>query len=191
MESQRLKVKVGPHEFEAEGPPDAVAKQFSEWREMISAVPVAKPENDAKPVGAALVGVSATAQPGTLGFASAPPTVIMESVVPDVFITDTKRNIVSLRVHPTGESRNADAALLILYGYRRLLQREEVLAGHIKDSLDESGIRIDRVDRTLGPYTTERLLLKAGMGKGGKYRLTQTGYQRAETLAKSLADQMV
>jgi hypothetical protein len=57
-------------------------------------------------------------------------------------------------------------------------------------AMELSGIRVDRMDRTIGAYQQSGLLMKSGFGKGGKYRLTMTGLQRAERLAKQLADQL-
>ena len=38
-ELYRLKIKVGPHEFDAEGPADAVREQFKDWKDLIAFAP--------------------------------------------------------------------------------------------------------------------------------------------------------
>src|SRR5215510_12118712 len=46
METTRLKLKIGEHEFEADGPAEIVQAQFMAWRELISGLPavIAKTE---------------------------------------------------------------------------------------------------------------------------------------------------
>src|SRR4051812_30769994 len=39
METFRLKLKVGPHEFEAEGDQETVERQLAVWRELIASSP--------------------------------------------------------------------------------------------------------------------------------------------------------
>lgn len=92
METFRLRVKIGPHEFEAEGPKDSVMAQFEAWKTLIGSTPATTP-----PVSK--VVAPATEVPTREGL-SAPW---------DVFEVDEKRRLVTLRVHPTGETRDADA----------------------------------------------------------------------------------
>jgi hypothetical protein len=187
MSTQKLRVKIGVHEFEAEGPPDVVSEQFAAWKEMIGLAATTMPQT----AQARVIGMEDGAATEPPPAAMAPPPALDSGTLPDIFTSDGKKGMVTLRVHPTGESRNADAVLLVLFGYKRLQNKDEVLVGHIKDALDLSGIRLDRVDRTIDGYVKSGYLLKAGMGKGGKYRLTMTGFNRATVLAKSLSEQMV
>ncbi len=39
MDTQKLKMKIGIHEFEAEGPVDIVQSQFAAFKELIAALP--------------------------------------------------------------------------------------------------------------------------------------------------------
>src|SRR5258708_14663815 len=39
MEAFKIRVKVGDHEFEAEGPQEAVERQFETFKELVSGVP--------------------------------------------------------------------------------------------------------------------------------------------------------
>src|SRR5262245_54066226 len=101
METQRLRVKIGPHEFEAEGPPDTVSKQYADWREMIASLPAATTQSapPAIPPGTQLFPPSVTMSPpqpqqARVIMSDGPPQVLLESQVPDIFISDTKRGIV-------------------------------------------------------------------------------------------------
>ena len=43
METYKLKVKIGEHEFDAEGPTDVVQRQFAVFRELIAAMRAGTP----------------------------------------------------------------------------------------------------------------------------------------------------
>lgn len=175
MEAFKLRVKIGPHEFEAEGPKESVTAQFEAWKALIGSTPPTTP-----PISK--VVAAATEVRTREGF-TAPW---------DIFEVEDKRKLVTLRVHPTGETRDADAVLLILYGYRQAFQQEDVPVTKIMESLRVSGLRPGRVDRAASPHVRAGLLLKAGKsGKGGKYRLTTTGFARADEMARSLFEQLV
>lgn len=183
MEPHRLRVKVGPHEFEAQGTADEVNQQFALWKELITSV--APAQTTTQPVPALAPSTTSTdVQPSSTQHQDT------ETAVPDIFVADAKKGIVSLRIHPPGESRDADAGLLLVYAFKRILSIDQVLAGHLKDALELSGIRVDRIDRTIGAYQNAGLLMKSGFGKGGKYSLSMTGLQRAERLARELAAQL-
>src|SRR5437016_5251575 len=44
METTRLKLKIGEHEFDADGPAEIVQAQFAAWRELIATVPAPAPK---------------------------------------------------------------------------------------------------------------------------------------------------
>lgn len=186
MENSRLRVKVGPHEFEAEGPAEQVSAQYDAWKEMIAA--------------ASLV----TASAGVRGTAGGIPAKVITEVKTregyaapwDIFGGDSDRDLMSLRVHPpAGDTRDADAILLVMYGYRKAGNQgaglTEVPVTKLKESLEVSGLRIGRIDRAAAPYLRAGYLLKAGRAKGGTYRLTNTGHAKAEELAHRLFEQLV
>lgn len=177
MDAYKLRIKIGSHEFEAEGPKDAVTAQFEAWKELIVSLPaVQSQEKNAR----------------------IPPSSLMElrtgegSVTSpwDIFEIDEKRNLVSLKVHPTGDQRDADAVLLILYGYRRALGQNDALVTRLKESMEVSGLRPGRIDRAVVAHIRSGFLMKAGRGKGGKYRLTNTGVARVEEMARGLVEQL-
>jgi hypothetical protein len=186
VENSKLKVKVGPHEFDAEGPKDEVSAQFSAWKELIAALPQASPEPAKRSVATVIPPTAITEVKTREGFA-----------MPwDIFGDQTDRDLMTLRVHPpAGETRDADAILLVLYGYRKAGNDgqgvAEVPVTKLKESLDVSGLRIPRIDRAVAPYIRSGYILKAGRAKGGIYRLTNTGYARAEELAHRLFAQLV
>ena len=82
-----------------------------------------------------------------------------------------------------------------MYGYRQAGNDgeglSEVPVTKLKESLDVSGIKIPRIDRAAAAYLKAGYLLKAGHGKGGIYRLTNTGFAKADAMARKLFEQLV
>jgi hypothetical protein len=179
MDVTKLRMKIGPHEFEAEGPRESVAAHFEAWKQLIAGRPVteitvepaAPRQQTAPPAG--------TAAGQQTGGASTPR---------DIFAVDTARKRITLRVSPAGKAQDADAALLILYGYHLCFgdDGQAVLVTRLKEALAASGHPRSRIDRTLARHVTARLLRKTGHRKGSTYQLTKTGYQRAEEMARAL-----
>jgi hypothetical protein len=177
MGTYKLRVKIGLHEFEAEGPVSDVKAQFKAWKELIGSGSAGVPSTiDTNKKLSPYVTEVRTRE----GYAAPW----------DIFNLDDKRKMVTLRVHPTGENRDADAALLILYGYKQSLQQDEVPVTRLKESMEVSGLRPERIDRTLGVHIRSGLIMKAGRAKGGKYRLTNTGFTSADAMARSLFEQL-
>lgn len=178
MDTYKLRVKIGSHEFEAEGPPKDVKTQFEEWKKLITSSPRTSLAPDA---GTAKLPATHVTEAQTREGLRAPW---------DVFNIDSKRKLVTLLVHPTGESRDADAALLVLYGYKQAFEQDEVPVTKLKESLEVSGLRPDRIDRTLSVHIKAGFIMKTGRAKGGKYRLTNTGFSHADAMARKLFEQL-
>jgi hypothetical protein len=107
-----------------------------------------------------------------------------------VFSLDERRDLITLRVHPTGESRDGDAVLLMVYGYQELKGLDEVLVTKLTKSLTLSGLKSERLDRLAAEHFRNQWLVKHGAAKGGKYFLTLTGRNRAEAMVKELHDRV-
>ena len=82
----------------------------------------------------------------------------------------------------------ADAVVLLLYGCRVLRHEEEVAVTKLAESARISGFTVGRVDRAVAPHVRSGYVLKGGRGKGGKYRLTNTGLGYAKRLADDLLE---
>jgi hypothetical protein len=170
MDTQRLKVKIGDNEFEAEGPPESVQAQFDAWKSLVSTAPPTVPDKPA----------SDGSKPGE--------TQEETGELPSIFSVDDRKKLVSLAVLPAAGAgnRDADAMLLLLYGYKVKYGLEDLIVGRLKESMAVSGRRIERIDRTIQPHLKANYVLKGGQGKGGKYRLTNTGIARAKELMEAL-----
>ncbi|MGH9545082.1 MAG: hypothetical protein ACRD23_07685 [Terriglobales bacterium] len=171
MENYKLHIKVGPHEFQGEGPEDTVKKNFEDWKSMIASITVM--ENVKSASGQSPVG----------GNVSAP---LDGPHASRLFLLDDKKGLVTLRVLPRGEDRLPDAALLILLGFRQLKDQDEVLVTQLKPALKQSGCGDKRVDSVVGKYLRDGLINKGGIAKGGRYSLTNSGIEKATSLARGL-----
>ena len=99
--------------------------------------------------------------------------------------------LVTLRYPPQGNNRAEVALVLLLFGFRELAKQEEVPVMTLKDALEQSGLRIERVDRTAYLPIKEGLVLKGGKkGPGGSYRLTNAGLTRAVADLRELLQQI-
>lgn len=175
MESpHKLRVKIGINEFEAEGEPEWLSTQLQTWRELVSAAPrMTPPAQPLQEVETPIDGEK-----------------LDEELAPKlgkVFSVDKNKKLVSLRVQPTGNDRDADAIVLLLFGYAQLLGESDVLVGLIKESMAVSGLRVDRIDRAIAPHQTAGYVRKGGTAKGSKYRLTNTGESKARELVSVLS----
>lgn len=178
MGSYKLRIKIGPYEFEAEGPQDAVQKQFEAFKTMIDSGTIPVPE------------VAEESPPTDTDDNSAQTLqdLFSQAQLDVLYAHDSKRKLVSLRMPVQGQRRAPDAILLILLGYRMLRNDDEVPVTQLKPALAQSGIRVQRVDRQTERYINDGLLLKIGRGKGGRYRLTNKGQAIAEGLMKELLE---
>ena len=160
METQRLKAKIGEHEFDAEGPVEIVQAQFQAWKELIAStsakhnVSTQPHENQGKTEGET-------------------------NKLNKIIRLDGR--VVSLTIKPTSET---DAALLVLYGQRMFRENESVTASELRDGLQHSGYRFARVDRLMQPLCDEGMVVRIGAKKATRYRLINPGMARATELAQ-------
>jgi hypothetical protein len=173
VEPYRLKVRVGTHEFEAEGSQEAVERQFALWREMIAAVPASTPELPSPP------------PPLTGGIT--PTGTATNIVLPGVFDKIFRRDgrVITLTVLPAGDRREQDAALLILLGQQLYNGEEQVTGQTLLDGLKRSGLPIERADRMFGDYM-DQYVLRSGIHRAVRYRLTNPGVTKAKELGTAL-----
>jgi hypothetical protein len=164
VEHIKLRMKIGAHEFEAEGPHDVVMTQLEIWSRL-AGLPPASSTTDR------------SMQPADSDLAA-------------LFTVDPDRQAIALNTRLAGRTRNADAALLLLYGHPRLLGgdgRAEIPAPHLRAAVAASGHRVQRLDRVLTRYLSSGLVRKSGRRRHETYALTPAGIQRAATLVRRLA----
>jgi len=167
----RLKVKLGVHEFEAEGEPEAVQLQYREFQQMVANVGMAKSQ-EVQP------------RPLVADWGAAPPSNgAVITVLPLERILKVEDRIVSM----TGHTRSVpDAVLMIMLGQKNLRANELVTGAELTDGLRTSGHQVSRVDYTMEKLVDDGYVIKIGAHRSTKYRLTNTGVARATELAKEL-----
>lgn len=177
----KLRVKIGCDEFEAEGPPELVAQRFEEFRLLIR-----KPERgsgEAPRTGSDAEGAERREAVGPdIRKATDPP-----HDLASLLRCDLATGQVSLATLPEGKQKEADAVLLLLLGHKRFRGEDEVPVTLLNEGLRQSGCPVSRLDRVLMSYTKHHLVLKSGVGKGGRYRLTNQGLKKADALAHELS----
>jgi hypothetical protein len=169
VDSTRIKIRIGDHEFEAEGPPDMVQAQFEAFTELIKLQPISRTE-------------PATSADKTEVISSPTPTVMPHVKLEKIMSVDGR--VVSLTALP---SSTEEAALLIMLGNKDMRNNLTVTGQEIGDGLAQSGQIVARVDRIMEKHIQDALVLKIGVGRGTRYRLTNQGLSRALSIAKDLS----
>lgn len=172
METSKIRTKIGDNEFEMEGPAEIVTAQFAAFLERIAN-------------GATSSTKSNVVQEET-------PKQSQQDKVRNVHVPIDKilhvsGRIVSLTALPTS---NEDAALLIMLGNKELRNNDAVTGQEIGDGLAQSGRPVPRVDRVMESALTEAFVLKSGMRRSTRYRLTNQGMVKALNVAKSLVENL-
>src|SRR5690349_20194471 len=118
METSKIKIKIGEHEFEAEGPAEVVQTQFEAFKELIASqarqILPPLPEHKQRD---------------------------LESEQPKTFlekIFKVEGRVVSLTAIPP---TNDDSSLLIMLGQKQFRSNETPTGQEVGDGLDHSGIR--------------------------------------------------
>lgn len=176
MDTYKLRVKIGPHEFEAEGPPDAVRTQFEEFKNLVGSAPPPSSKSGQKPDTQSVPNYTDVDVSGGLD---------------QLFAVDNKRALVSLKFPPHGKESTADAAVLILYGFKMLLGKDDAPVSKLITALEQSGCSVKRLDRDAAKYLRESLIIKGGRGRGGRYRLANQGIRRAQELVEEFFQTLV
>jgi len=165
MDTTKIRMKIGDHEFEAEGPAETVREQLEAFRTLLSVGTVT-----AKPI-------AAHEQPENTIVSSDPTHVTLERIM------QVHGRIVSLTAIPAAEG---DAGLLIMLGNKEMRNNESVTGMEIGDGMAQSGRPVGRVDRMMEKLIGEGFVLKSGFRRGVKYRLSNSGHQKALAVAREL-----
>jgi hypothetical protein len=165
MDASKIKIRIGEHEFEAEGPSELVQSQFQTFKEII--------ENLPKQI--------VPQMPAETKEDQQPP----QSKFGKIFKLDGR--VVSLTAIPQAPS---DATLLLMFGQKLLRSNDTVTGQEIGDGLDHSGVVAGRVDRIMDAFIQEGSVMKIGQGRATRYRLTNQGMNKAVNIANPLADSL-
>ena len=174
MHNLRLRVKASDYELEAEGSRDFVRQQYEAFKQLLDEMTQKSivPESPAAPLP--------EEKP------DAPQNSPAESFQ-KLLVWDNRTQRVKSTVLPDGPMRIADMVLLLLLGYRELRGLSQVSALDLNQGLSSAGFPESRLDRTMASYLKERLVLRSGVGKGSRYRLTTRGVKQAHELVQTLS----
>ncbi|HZU34009.1 MAG TPA: hypothetical protein VFB79_23050 [Candidatus Angelobacter sp.] len=168
MDTAKIKIRIGDHEFEAEGPAEVVKSQFEAFKELIAMQP--RPILLPQPVAEQQL-------PQDQAQAIAQSTMQLDKIF------KVEGRIVSLTAHAGSPD---DATLLLMLGQKQFRGNDAVTGQELGDGLEHSGIRVQRVDRIMDKFVKEGLVLKIGLGRATRYRLTNPGMAKSTAVAKEL-----
>lgn len=167
MDTYKLKIKIGDHEFEAEGPVDVVQSQFVSFKDLIAAAPAKpqvvtpEPEQAEKPAANQL------------------PHLPLDKIL------KVDGRVVSL----TAKCETVDeAVLLILLGQKEFRANQEVSGAEIMDGLKQSGYKLSRVDGITDKLSTDGSTITMGVHRGRRYRLSNSGVTKALNIARDVIE---
>lgn len=168
----KLRIKIGSSEFEAEGDQEMVKEQYRLFLDVLSSTSTGDQETARETASNGDSGrVQESGQeqigPVTLGRAYS-----------------EVKDLVSLRALPEGESGQADALLLILYGYLVLRDQHSVNSTELMKAARQSGLQIDRTDRVMSQH--KGLFIRGGARKGTRYTLNNRGETRAKQILRDV-----
>jgi hypothetical protein len=176
MESSRVKMRIGTHEFEAEGSPEIVQQQLEAFKSLLLAQPApASAEQQTGPQTSSTEETEAAAP--SAAALSQSVHVRLENIL------HADGRVVSLTALP---GTVEEAALLIMLGQKDLRNNVSATGQEIGDGLAQSGKPTQRVDRIMEKHIREALVLRTGLGRGTRYRLTNQGASKALSIAREL-----
>src|SRR5580658_2772549 len=178
-EFRRLKMRIGEAEFEADVPENKVQPMYHQFLLMLE-------RRSEAPVRLFDAATKADAQRSTVE-AAVPARPSAESLgerfdptlLTRIFDLDAD-GAVTLKVLPEGPDTNADAMLLLLYGYYRLKNEECVLATQLFRAAEQSGISLRRPANEYA--RNARFVVRGGHRKGSHYSLSSQGLTMAREL---------
>jgi hypothetical protein len=165
---ETLKVKIGPHEFEATGSPESVREKFESFKELLRLMAGSAVQNMMQVTKKAMDEIDEVLTgPEQL-------TKIMRVSGREVSLTARPQSI-------------TDAILLLILGQKMLRQNDTVTGGEIIAGLElTGGYTFNRIDGTMEKIARDGDLLTFGERRGKKYRLTNTGLAKARAVAAEL-----
>lgn len=169
MDTYKLKMKIGEHEFDAEGPADAVQAQFEAWRSLVTATPT--PVQTTSRGEQQQQGGNGESQREAGG----------ELLLNKIMKQDGR--VISLTARGASVE---DEIMLVLLGQKNLRNNDSVTGGEIVDGLKLTGRTVRRVDYQLDKMTNVGDTITIGVGRARRYRLTNQGFAKAQSIATAI-----
>jgi hypothetical protein len=160
-----IRVKIGDAEFEASGAESTVQKQYEAFLRALGPTTARDSQQQGDPGESHGKQSTGTTHP-------------LDAHLRKVF--SIKGDDVSLLARPRGAQADADALLMILWGYSHLKNTTTVVVTDLKRSAKQSGLQVERIDRVISPHA--QYYVVAGTRKGTKYTLNNPGDDYAKRL---------
>lgn len=172
-DTYRQKLKIGVHEFEAEGPVAVVQEQVKRFMDLIASLP----KEAVNPPPPSLTDLENSPSPKPR-----PPMPEADSSLDRIMRSEDR--IISLTVRPRSVE---DAVLLVLYGQKILRANDSVTGAEVMSGITATGgFAVSRVDRLLEKMARDGDVIVVGEHRSKTYRLTNTGLAKARQLAAEL-----
>lgn len=167
MELNKLRIKIGDNELEAEGSAEVVQAQLAAFKELVAATPA--PKTSTEPIAEQIN--------------QEPQRPINSGPLPLDKIMKVEGRIVSLTARPNSLE---DAVMLLLCGQKTFRNNDAITGFEIINGLRVSGQSTDRVDRVITKIADEGSIIITGKHRGKKYRMTNQGMTRAQEIARGV-----
>lgn len=168
MEQNKLRIKIGDHEFEAEGPPEIVQAQLAAFKELL-----ANPQTHAKQAETPIQQNGPTQRAVPNG----PPA--LDKII------KVEGRVVSLTARTNSLE---DALMLMILGQKTFRSNDGITGGELVDGLKRSGQSTEHMGRTLEKIASEGNIIITGAHRGKRYRMTNQGVTRAQQIARGVID---
>lgn len=177
MADYRLKIKIGEHEFDAEGPEDKVHAQFEMFKEIISNMPapVKTPEKPTPEPSGSVDGEQNGGQQN--GGSTGANQLDLEKIM------RADGRVISLTVRAETAT---DAVLLLMLGQRQFRSNDSVTGAELAEGLRESGYPNIRGDHVTDRLANQGAVITIGAHRSRRYRMTNAGVARAQEIARGL-----
>ncbi|MGI9071997.1 MAG: hypothetical protein ACR2JB_11970 [Bryobacteraceae bacterium] len=171
MEQNKLKIKVGDFEFEAEGPSEVVQAQLAAFKELLASAQTQPKEAENPEQG------QSNSTPPQKPTNNGP--LALDQII------KVEGRVVSLTAHTNSLE---DALMLLLLGQKTFRSNDGVTGGELVDGLKRSGQSTDHMGRTLDKIAAEGNVIITGAHRGKRYRMTNAGVNKAQQIARGVID---
>lgn len=186
MDKLKLRIKASDYELEAEGSRDFLNEQYEAFKQLLEDV-AQKPVVSKSREKIDIPSSRESKTPPLPGDKTVGPSNSQAKSFQKLLVWNDRTQRVKSTVLPDGPTKIADTVLLLLLGYRELRGLSQVPALALNHALKAAGFDDYRLDRELPPYLKAKLILRSGVGKGTRYRLTTRGVKKAQELVQSLS----
>lgn len=181
--TNKIRIKIGSAEFEAEGPVDIVNEQFTQFMAVVKATEPSPPPSAQLPMPPSTsANTSSKANGSEISDQLQNAPNLASGVLNRVFRKDGDG--LSLLALPRTDDAEADALIVLLYGFSVLTNKQHVTGVALMSSARQSGIQLQRVDRAIN--ARDDLVLAAGNRRGRRYSLNNRGIRHAEQLIQEI-----